>query len=579
MRLGIRRYVLPLLAIIALMSMALAACGSSTSPQGGKAPDSKQVLHYPIVNNASDLAHLDPPKIGDFYSQQVAMLIFPPLVELNDNLDTVPWGASSFSTSSDGLTVTFNIKPGMKWTDGTPIDANSYAYALNRALDPCTGGPLVTFLYPIAGAAAFNGGTCPPSQASALNPTSTKTLIGTSITATDAQTLVIKLGAPAAYFVPALTTTVAFPVPKELIDQYGNKDWTNHLADGSGFGGSLFKVTSWPHTGTLTLTRNDSQTVFPKPTLREIDITIYKLGEPMQADYRNGRLDTTGANNIPASAYLQAKTQSDFHSVPYLDIGYLEPNWLRPPFDNLLAREAFAVAINRDAIATNIAHGASIPSWHIVPKGNPGYNDNLMGVQGAPTAGDPAKATADIQQYAATACGGQLAKCPPVTYETDNTTTAVKESQALLQMWQTAMPGYPITLHNVDFNTLLNDIFGASSGKAVPQLFGIGYSLDYPDEQDWLGLQFGPGSIPYLAGVNTDTTLQTDMQKCDTEAAPARVPDCQAAEQEAVNQVAWTITTQGTAIWESHSNVHGFVLNGAGMPAIDDWANNIYITQ
>src|SRR5215469_1559564 len=86
MRLGIRRYVLLLIAVFALVSMALAACGGSTTQGGGKAPDSKQILHYPVVNNASDLAHLDPPKIGDFYSQQVAMLVFPPLVELNDNL-------------------------------------------------------------------------------------------------------------------------------------------------------------------------------------------------------------------------------------------------------------------------------------------------------------------------------------------------------------------------------------------------------------------------------------------------------------------------------------------------------------
>ena len=105
------------------------------------------------------------------------------------------------------------------------------------------------------------------------------------------------------------------------------------------------------------------------------------------------------------------------------------------------------------------------------------------------------------------------------------------------------------------------------------------HALDYADPQDWLGLQFGPGSIPYLAGANKLTTLQTDMQKCNTEQAPARFADCNAAEQEAVNQVVWVITDQRYASWQTHSNVHGYVDNGAGMPAVLDWQNNICITQ
>jgi oligopeptide transport system substrate-binding protein len=577
MRLGIRRFVLPLLAILALLSMGLAACGTSSS-QGGAAPDSKQILHYPIVNNAADLKTLDPARIGDYYSQQMAMLVFPPLVALDDNLNIVPFAADGMPTvSSDGLTYTFKIKSGLKWTDGTPIDANTYAYSLNRSLDPCSTSPGATFLYPIAGAPAFNGSTC-DAPASDLSQTDSKTLVGTSIVATDAQTLTVTLGAPAGYFLPAMTVTQAFAQPKQLIQQYGKKDWFNHLAD-TGFSGSLYKVTSWPHTGTLTLTRNDSQTVFPKPKLREIDVTIYKLGEPAYADFKNGRLDVTGTQGIPSSAFEQAKTQSDFHQVPFLDIGYVEPNLLRPPFDNLLAREAFAAAINNDSISANIAHGSTYPSCHIVPKGDPGYDNNLTCVQGVPTAGSQSVATQDINQYAAQACGGQLSKCPPVTFETDNTSAALKTSQAYLQMWQAAMPSYPITLHNVDFNTVLTDVFGASSGAQVPQLFSLGYAVDYADPQDWLGLQFGPGSIPYLAGANKLTTLQTDMQKCNTEQAPARYADCNAAEQEAVNQVVWFVTDEGTSYWEVHSNVHGYNITPAGMPSIGDWENNIYITQ
>ena len=577
MRLGIRRFVLPVVGVLALMSMALAACGG-TSSSGGAAPDSKQILHFPLVNDASDLKTLDPGRIQDFYSQQVAMLVFPPLVALDDNLNTQPFAADGMPTvSADGLTYTFKIKPGLKWTDGTPIDANTFAYSLNRSLDPCTNDPSASFLYAIKGAPAFNTTTC-DAAAGALDPVDSQTLVGKSIVASDPSTLVITLGAPAAYFVAQLTTTQAFAQPQQLITRYGLKDWTNHLADGNGFGGSIYKLTQWGHTGTLRLDRNDAWTG-AKPKLREIDITIYKAPETELADYATGRVDTTGAyGGIPSSQYQVVKTRGDYHEIPLLGISYVQPNWSRAPFTDLRVRQAFAVAIDKDALDQRVLNGQYIPSNHIVPQGDPGFDSGLQGVLGAPTSGNPQQAQTLIQQYAADKCGGQVAKCPPVVFENSNSPASQRISQALLQMWQTAMPGYPITLNNVDFNTLLSDVFGQSSPAKVPQIFALGYGVDYPDPEDWLSLQFASNSSNNVVGVG-DPTAQHLMTQCDTTPAPQRYTFCNQAEQELVDQAAWIVTGQQKAGWEVHSNVAGFALNGTGMPSLSDWENTIHITQ
>lgn len=574
------RVSLVVVGLLALMGMVLAACGSPSSGGGNIAPDSKQVLHYPIDNNSSDLATLDPARTSDFYSQQVQMLIFPPLMALDDNLNTVPFAAASAPTvSADGLTYTFKIKPGLKWSDGTPIDASTYAYSLNRSLDPCTldtSGS--SFLYAIKGAPAFNQSTC-DAPAGALDPVDSQTLIGKSIVATDPQTLVITLGAPAAYFPAQLTPTQAFAQPEQLITRYGLNQWTSHLTDNGGFSGSLYKLTAWSHTGTLTLDRNDAWTGGPKPKLREIDITIYKLAETSVADYTTGKLDTTGAvGGIPSSQYPVLKTKADFHEAPFLDMSYLQPNWSRAPFNDLRARQAFALAINKDALDQHVLNGAYIPTNHIVPKGDPGYYSGLQGVLGAGTTGNPQQAQTLIQQYAADKCGGQVSKCTPVTFVTSNTTANVRIAQALLQMWQTAMPGYPITISNVDFNTVINDVYGQSSAATVPQIYALGYALDYPDPQDWLSLQFSTGSSNNVTNV-TDPTAQQLMVQCDTTQPPQRYTYCNQAEQSLVNQVAWIVTGQQKALWETHSNVHGYTLNGSGMPSLLDWENTIYITQ
>ena len=571
------RVSLAMLGLLALLGVALAGCGG-TSSSGSIAPDSKQVLHYPIVNNASDIKSLDPARINDFYSQQVAMFIYPPLVVLDDNLNAVQFAAASQPTiSADGLTYTFKILPGLKWSDGTPIDANTFAYSLNRSLDPCTNDPSASFLYAIKGAPAFNTTTC-DAAAGALDPVDSQTLVGKSIVASDPSTLVITLGAPAAYFVAQLTTTQAFAQPQQLITRYGLKDWTNHLADGGGFGGSIYKLTQWGHTGTLTLDRNDAWTG-AKPKLREIDVTIYKAPETELADYATGRVDTTGAyGGIPSSQYQVVKTRADYHEIPLLGVNYVQPNWSRAPFTDLRVRQAFALAIDKDALDQRVLNGYYIPSTHIVPQGDPGFDSGLQGVLGAPTSGNPQQARTLIQQYAADKCDGQVAKCPPVVFENSNTPAAQRISQALLQMWQTAMPGYPVTLSNVDFNTLLGDVFGQSSPAKVPQIFALGYGVDYPDPEDWLSLQFAANSSNNVVGVG-DPTAQQLMTQCDTTLAPQRYTACNQAEQELVNQAAWIVTGQQKAGWEVHSNVAGFALNGTGMPSISDWENTIHITQ
>ena len=54
---------------------------------------------------------------------------------------------SRHEISADGLTYTFHLHQGMTWSDGTPIDATTFAYSINRALDPCLGSGTAYYLY------------------------------------------------------------------------------------------------------------------------------------------------------------------------------------------------------------------------------------------------------------------------------------------------------------------------------------------------------------------------------------------------------------------------------------------------
>ena len=163
----------------------------------------------------------------------------------------------------------------MTWSDGTPIDATTFAYSINRALDPCTGA-VTTYLEDIKGAHAFFG--CPQGVYKGQ-----VTLIGSSLLTPDPLTLQIILERPAGYFLAALTTSPALAVPRQFIEKYpGNgypRAWTRHLADNGGFGGNLYKlvkVTGAEHgggTSTLVFERNE-RFWGQKPYLRRIEYTV-----------------------------------------------------------------------------------------------------------------------------------------------------------------------------------------------------------------------------------------------------------------------------------------------------------------
>jgi len=556
---------------LGMLAVLLVGCNMNIGGSNQAASDVKQILHAALVPDTGNIRYLDPARITDHASFSAALLIYPSLVALDSTMNLVPWAAESLPTVSDaGLTYTFKIRSGLKWSDGTPIDANTFAYSLNRGLDPCTTSGAASYLYPIKGATAFNLGAC-PTTADANNPVSTATLIGKSIVVSDPQTLVITLEKPYAYFLDTLVTTVALAQPQQLITKYGMQHWTDHLIDHGGFGGNLFNMKVWDHRGHLNLVRNESFWGV-KPRLKEIDFKLYKDADTTYGDYENGQLDVA---TPPASQYSDARQRADFHSVPYLSIGYLKPNWTKAPFDDVNARLAFALALNKDAIANKVLGGSVIPTNHIVPEGQFGYNANLTGPDGtANLRGNPGKAKQLISAYAQQHCNGAITQCTPVDYYTGDATDAVAQSRAELAQWRAAMPGYPIRVHNISFNDLVAKVY---SGDA-PQLAGIGWSGDYPDPQDWLSVQFLPGSATNTGTVN-DPVANDLMNKCDVEQNTAtRLQMANQAEQELVNQGAWIPEYQQKGFWVASSHVANYSEASSGYPVLDTWTK-AFITQ
>jgi peptide/nickel transport system substrate-binding protein/oligopeptide transport system substrate-binding protein len=570
MRIGLNKLTLSgMMVILGTLAIMVAGCGTNSS-NAALRPAAQQILRYPLNANGIDIKTMDPAQNQDFYSYFPIELVFPGLLTLNGNGEPVPWAAASapnFDASANSYT--FKVRSGLKWSDGTPIDANTYAYSINRSLSPCTASPVTYYMFPIKDAQAFSTENC-GSDGTTVNG-KIKTLIGDSLTVPDNQTLVITLNAPAPYFLQALCYPTSYAQPEQLIQKYGAKDWTNHLADGEGFGGNLYKVQMWDHKGNLDLVRNPSFWG-TQAKLSHVNFRIYQTVNSEYSDYQQGSLEVGFA---PPAQYKSSKQRSDFHEQPFLAISYYQPNWAKAPFNNADVRQAFDLALDKTVLANQVNQGAVIATNHIVPQGMYGFNPNLTGPDGTQSlTGDVTKAKQLMQTYAAANCHGQLSQCPEITLYDSNDPAIVTADQAAVQMWQQAFPGYPIKTSFIDFNTLLSLIYSANA----PQIFGIGWVADYPDPQDWLSLQFGASSINNTGSVNVPAANAL-MAKADVNLDPTtRAQQYNQAEQLLVDQGAWIPTNQQKTFYNLQSYVHNFTFDSLGTIPLANW-QSMYLTQ
>jgi len=566
--------------LLCLMGMLLVACGggtvpSSTATNTTPAPTNQQVLRfYGLDAPVTDINTFDPGQVADAPSSNAIQMVFTGLVQLDANLKVKPQLASSYDKSTDGLTYTFHLKPNLQFSDGTPLTSKDVAYSIDRALSPAINnlaGVALTYLGLLKDAPARTTGKV-------------KSLINDSILTPDDNTVVIKLSKSTAYFLGALTYPTSYVVEKSVIDKWGLK-WTDHLSDNGGQGGDgPFMVKSYDHTTGIKMIPNPHY-YGAKPKLQEVDYEFYKTPETNYAAYQAGQIDTTV---IPPPERAHAKTLKDYGQNPQLTIDYLAMNYLSKPFDNVHIRQAFELAINKDAMLQAVYKGTRAPTCHIVPSGMYGYNPNLTCPYGAPTTGDETKAKQLLQQGMQEEGWTSVSQIPPIKITIQANNSALANNITTVRgMWQRVL-GINVDTQEMDFTRLIpaeQATTGKSPAQGGLQMWTAAWIADYPDPQDWTTLQFGDGQ-PYNEfnyGNNSGPTaadqraVQQQLDAADFMTDPdARAQTYNQLEQKLVNDVAWLPIDQRLDTYLTKPYVIGINHNALALIAPDDWAN-IYI--
>lgn len=445
-----------------------ATTAPTTAPTTGAtaAPTTASGKTTIIIGTTDKIASLDP---ADAYAVHDWEII----LNVNDGLyrykpgttaDIQPVLATDLpKASSDGLTYTVTLKDGIKFADGSPLDATAYAAELNRLL---TIGP-----------------TCPNDVADSLAIPFVK-----SVTAPDAKTLVFTLKAPVAFFTQLLAISPyvtadskVFPADKCVL-----------FPDAPIYGTGPWYISQYNQSEQMVLLPNPYYTGDMKPQVDQIIIKFYSDPNTMSLAVQSGEIDV-------AWRILSPEQLTPLKSVSGLTVGningggirFLVINHTMAPTNDPNVDKAIASAIDRNAIVDTVYGGNVSPLYSMVPPGFLGANEAFDTTYTAPNL-DAAKKYLEASGYSASKPLQLDVWYPPEHYGA-STVAAMQLIKTQLE----ATGEIKVNLQAQEWSTYVTNLTG---GKSYP--VGIlGWFFDYPDSSNYLD------PFVYNKGEGTNVTV------------------------------------------------------------------------
>ena len=358
---------------VSAAALGLAACGGSksgsTATSGSTAGSTAGGVNTAgfTVQYGSNPETLDPALNSAIDGANTIITIFEPLLLINENNEVIGGQAESWEASEDGLTWTFTMRDGLKWSDGTDLNAKDFEYSFKRMVDPNTAAPYAeTCLGMIDGfeeAAGFpdaDGNPTAEPNPEALNVKASE----------DGKTLTIVLSYPCSYFDKMAAFATMSPVQQATVEANGDSWCTS--ADTFVSNGP-YMITDWTPSERIVLTKNPNYVGgWDSSKIVSDTITLLLLEDSSAsfAAYNSGEavlIKDVPTDEIPS--LTKAEDGGDFYVDTILGTYYVSLNLQRDAFKDAKVRKALSLAIDRDYVANTIMQGTYSAADSIVGPG------------------------------------------------------------------------------------------------------------------------------------------------------------------------------------------------------------------
>ena len=469
-------------------ALGLAACGgnksgsTATSGNASSAGSSTGSINTAgfTVQYGSNPETLDPALNSAVDGGNTIITVFETLLIINENNEAVPGQAESWTTSEDGLTWTFTMRDGLKWSDGSELNAKDFEYSFKRMANPDTTAPYAeTCLGMIDGfeeAAGF-----PDADG---NPTVEPNFDALNVKASDdGKTLTIVLGYPCSYFDKIAAFAAMSPVQKATVEANGDAWATSpdtYVCNGP------YMITEWTPSERIVLTKNPNYVGgwdSSKIVSDSITLLLLEDSSASYAAYNSGEavlIKDVPTDEIPS--LTKAEDGGDFYVDTILGTYYVSLNLKRDAFKDAKVRKALSLAIDRDYVANTIMQGTYSTADSIVGPGVVDEKGNFHDNGNAPyISADYEANLAEAKKLLAEAGYPNGEGYPVIEYSCNDAGYHVPLAEYLQQAWGDL--GITLTISKMEWSS-----FTAARRAGEYDVARNGWVMDYNDPSNMLDL-------------------------------------------------------------------------------------------
>ncbi|MDP4088106.1 MAG: peptide ABC transporter substrate-binding protein [Bacillota bacterium] len=363
-----KRKVVAALLVLGLVGSVFAGCGSKSNSSTGEA--NKPAVEQKLVLPEGALKTLDSVKGTDTVSFDAIQNTQETLLVYNNNKPE-PGAAKTFDVSADGLTYTFHLRDGLKWSDGKALTANDFKYAWLRMLAKDTAAAYSFFLYSVVGGQDYNAGKV------------TADKVG--ITAPDDKTFVVKLANPVPYFTQIAAFPGLSPEREDNVTAQGDKygtDATKMVYSGP------FTVSEWQVGAKFILKKNPNYWNASAIKMETIELPYIKELATRYQMFTNKQLDAMGGSGEYLAPLQQGSKDGKWNQVTgfeasvFYDQFNLDAAKAQKALQSPKVRLAFSLAEDRENFVSKVLK-RSKAAYGLVPPtlaaGDKIYRDALSG--------------------------------------------------------------------------------------------------------------------------------------------------------------------------------------------------------
>lgn len=421
------------LLLVAAMTASLAACGSGNDANSGTAGSGTTGTETastgtPVSTGDKELAvqvgpnpeTMDPALNSAVDGGNMLLHAFECLLVVGEDGTLQPGQAETWETSEDGLTWTFHLRDGLKWSDGTDLTANDFVYSWKRVCDPEVAAPYAETVL---------------SMVKGYDDAIKGDIDALAVTAPDDNTLVVELSNPCTYFGSLAAFATLSPVQQATIETNGDA-WA--VASETYVSNGPFYMTEWVPGSHITFSKNPNYWNADAIKLDRLKFMLIEDSNAAYSAYQTG--EVLMIKDVPTEEIPSLTGTDEFHVEPIIGTYYVVLNQNEEVFQDEKVREALNLAIDREYVANTLMQGTYSPASNFIGPGwvdtdGTEFVDNANGGKGYIDNSDYKGNLEKAKQLLADAGYPDGEGFPSIAYTTNDTSYHKVVAEYLQQAW------------------------------------------------------------------------------------------------------------------------------------------------